>query len=266
MNGLFTSSYCSLSAFRIGLACVLFYEIVDHISVIDVYFSETGIWSSRMMQERSSPFHNFLCVHTWWNGSLLPLWMAVQIVAAVFLLIGCHTRVAAIVSWFLYNSLTLRNVWLSYIADRYFHVLLLYCAALPCGRRWSADAEEERLAAASGGAGSRKSRRRSSSGGGSGAGAEETYTSLLVALYKLQVAWIYFDAGWGKFNYQGWSLGADPLSALDTYTRHTPFAAALYRLLGPALLRLLTPTVPLAELLDDAETICDGGEARARPG
>lgn len=40
---------------------------------------------------------------------------------------------------------------------------------------------------------------------------------------KLLVFWIYLDAGGGKYldPLQGWSYHADPLPALDTYTRHT---------------------------------------------
>jgi hypothetical protein len=40
---------------------------------------------------------------------------------------------------------------------------------------------------------------------------------------KILVFWIYLDAGGGKYMdpMEGWSYHADPLPALDTYTRHT---------------------------------------------
>lgn len=40
---------------------------------------------------------------------------------------------------------------------------------------------------------------------------------------KVLVLWIYLDAGGGKYMdpLKGWSYNADPLPALDTYTRHT---------------------------------------------
>lgn len=47
----------------------------------------------------------------------------------------------------------------------------------------------------------------------------------------------------------GWSYGAKPLPALDSYTRHTVGARYMYSLLGPEGLRLLTPTVVWVELL-----------------
>ena len=45
----------------------------------------------------------------------------------------------------------------------------------------------------------------------------------------------------------GWSLNA-PISALDTYVRHTVGARIMYGLLGPSGLRLMTPTVVYAEM------------------
>ena len=48
---------------------------------------------------------------------------------------------------------------------------------------------------------------------------------------------------------KGWTYHADPLPALDTYTRHTTFARYLYGILGPEGLRLMTPTGVWVELL-----------------
>lgn len=68
---------------------------------------------------------------------------------------------------------------------------------------------------------------------------------------KLQVLWIYLDAGGGKYMdpLGGWTYNADPLPALDTYARHTTAAHYLYALLRPEGLRLMTPLVVYIELL-----------------
>lgn len=68
---------------------------------------------------------------------------------------------------------------------------------------------------------------------------------------KLLVLWIYLDAGGGKYMdpKQGWTYNADPLPALDTYTRHTVAAQYIYGILGPQGLRTLTPIVVYIELL-----------------
>lgn len=50
-----------------------------------------------------------------------------------------------------------------------------------------------------------------------------TIVSLATIAIKMQVCWIYLDAGQGKYNdpLGGWTINADPLPALDTYARHT---------------------------------------------
>jgi hypothetical protein len=69
--------------------------------------------------------------------------------------------------------------------------------------------------------------------------------------FKLFIAWLYFDAGYGKYTdpLQGWTLDARPLPALDTYVRHTVVARYVYGWLGPRGLRYMTPTVVYVELL-----------------
>ena len=59
------------------------------------------------------------------------------------------------------------------------------------------------------------------------------------------------DAGGGKYldPNQGWTYNAQPLPALDTYTRHTIGAQYIYEILGPQGLRFMTPLVVYVELL-----------------
>lgn len=237
----------SLAAFRIALACALVYELSDRVfstNTLEGFYSEEGIWPARLMQDHSTPLHVWLSPHSWYDGSLTAALLVMQFGAAFCLLLGWQARLAALLSWLLYNSLTLRNVWLSYIADRYFHILLLYAALLPCGRRFSLD---------------RALSKGSQVDGSKSSDDDDQVAGLPVAslLFKLQILWIYLDAGWGKLNdpLQGWSFGATPLSALDTYTRHTHFAIWLYRALGPQGLRLMTPTVVAAELLAPAAVL-----------
>ena len=135
LKSLTTSNLYSLGLFRIALAVALLIELSERSLVYTVYYSEQGIWPTELMQTRSSYVHNWVSIHSWCGGVFMPYLFALQIAAAVALLIGYRTHAAAALSWYLYNSLTLRNVWLSYIADRYFHVLLLYAICLPCGER-----------------------------------------------------------------------------------------------------------------------------------
>lgn len=77
----------------------------------------------------------------------------------------------------------------------------------------------------------------------------ETFVSTATIALKLLLAWLYWDAGYGKYSdpMQGWTLNA-PLPALDTYVRHTIGARYMYGLLGPNGLRYMTPTVVYAEM------------------
>ncbi len=132
--------------------------------------------------------------------------LTVQVIFAACLLIGYKTRISSILSWYLYLSLTLRNTWLNFILDRYFHYMLFYSMFLQTASSWSIDAMISNK----------------------GIDAKEkehnkTIVSLATVALKLQVCWIYLDAGQGKYNdpLGGWTLNADPLPALDTYARHT---------------------------------------------
>lgn len=61
----------------------------------------------------------------------------------------------------------------------------------------------------------------------------------------------FFVLGWGKYldPLGGWSYQADPLPALDTYTRHTVPARYLYGMLGPEGMRIMTPVVVWIEII-----------------
>jgi hypothetical protein len=137
---------------------------------------------------------------------------------------------SAIVSWYLYLSLTLRNTWLNYILDRYFHYLLFLGMFLPLDEHWSVQKSMKRK-------------------GLNDEAASWIISPATIAL-KCMILWIYFDAGIGKYldPQKGWSFHADPLPALDTYARHTLPAQYLYALLGSYGLRCLTPMVVYIEL------------------
>lgn len=177
--------------------------------------------------------YKLVCVHCY-SGSVFyqQVLLSVQVVLAFLLLIGYKAQLCAFLSWSLYFSLTLRNTWLAFILDRYFHYLLFYASMLPIGHTYvlwnpsktpSASAVDHNV----------------------------NVCNLATIAIKLQVFWIYLDAGGGKFMdpKNGWTLNPDFLPALDTYARHTVFSQYLYAILGPEGLRYMTPTVVWVELL-----------------
>ena len=191
-KGFFTNVY-SLGAFRIALAILLIFELLDRIALFEGFYSNEGIWPSKLMQNESSEFHATVCIHCWKDGSLFWPTFFFQFLIAIALLFGFKSRLAALLSWIFYNSLTLRNVWLSYITDRYFHILLLYALLMPCGRRFSIDSTIA----------FRSTRVKN-----------KPINSFIIALYKLQVLWIYFDAGYGKFSDP---LRGEPRKLIETF-------------------------------------------------
>lgn len=175
---------------------------------------------THLLLPKVDPLYRLLCVHC--NSGSIVFQRCLLIIQAIFassLLLNFHPKSCAFFSWLLYLSLTLRNTWLVFILDWYFHHLLFYCFLLP-----------------------HESASKPPSKG-------TVLTPSTVAL-KLQILWIYADAGFGKFfdPEGGWTLSAE-IPALDTFARHTLFARHLYALLTPVGLRLLTPIVVYVEIL-----------------
>ena len=69
-----------------------------------------------------------------WEQQVL---LGIQTTIAVLFTLGYRTRIMAILSWYLYTSLILRNTWLYFILDRYFYYLLFAAMFLPLDERFS---------------------------------------------------------------------------------------------------------------------------------
>lgn len=142
------------------------------------------------------------------------LLLAIQCLLALLLIMGgSQSQRSARISWFLYLSLTLRNTWLNFILDRYFHYMLFYLMFLPIHKNWSFDVFWRRVLLTG----------RARGVDPETLDATETFVTVATIALKAQVLWLYLDAGQGKYNdpLGGWTWNADPLPALDTYARHT---------------------------------------------
>lgn len=219
----------ALALYRIVLGALLMSELILRFRFLHPFYSDHGTLPMRFVWPRVDELYHVVCLHCW-SGSLIyqQLLLCIQVVCATFFTLGYKTRIVAILSWLLYLSLTLRNTWLNFILDRYFHYLLFYAMFLPLDRCWSVSTPH-------------RCNRDSTT----------IVVSVATTCLKLQVLWIYMDAGFGKYldPLQGWTFYADPLPALDTYARHTLGARYLYAILRPFGLRLLTPVVVYVEIL-----------------
>lgn len=220
----------------------------------------------RLLLPKIDDLYKTLCLHCHfgklWEQQIL---LGLQTLAAVLFTIGYKTRIMAAISWYMYTSLILRNTWLYFILDRYFYYLLFYSMFLPLDEKWSVEknmmgkaskshplvinpATVSHLGCAYD---TRRYRSRLNSNIFCRYNDDTASVHVLQIGLKLLVFWIYLDAGGGKYldPQHGWSYYADPLPALDTYTRHTIGAQYMYGLLGPQGLRVMTPLVVYVELL-----------------
>jgi hypothetical protein len=218
----------ALSLFRISLGILLTCELILRFRFLHVFYTDEGTMPLRLLLPRIDNLYRAVCLHCHlgelWQQQIL---LGFQVLVAVLFTLGYRARIMAILSWYLYTSLILRNTWLYFILDRYFYYLLFYSMFLPLDGRWSWSTKDDHNKASG------------------------VFVNPATVALKLLVFWIYIDAGVGKYldPKQGWSLNADPLPALDTYARHTIVAQYVYAMLGPEGLRLLTPTVVWIEIL-----------------
>lgn len=193
----FGCTYESLALFRVALGVLLTLELVLRFRFLRPFYSDEGTLPLHLLMNKVDDIYECVCLHCHlgelWQQQII---LAAQVGLGVMFTLGIQTKLASIASWYLYFSLTLRNTWMNYILDRYFHHLLFLSMFLPLDGRWSL------------------SKKTSPSG---------LVVSPGTIAFKALVVWIYIDAGGGKLMdpLRGWSYWADPLPALDTYARHT---------------------------------------------
>jgi len=172
----------SLAAFRACLGILLAAELCLRFRFLEPFYSDQGTLPLRLLMDKVDDLYGRVCLLHCHFGAVRQqqILLSVQVVAAILFAIGKPARtanLAAAVSWYLYLSLTLRNTWMNYILDRYFHYLLFLSMFLPFNYVGSVD-----------------NKARTSKG------AVVTYvvTPATVA-FKVLVIWIYVDAGYGKW-------------------------------------------------------------------
>ena len=132
--------------FRTILGMVVLVELFERVAALPWFYTDSGAFPAWavMPTPDAAPYVHMVCIHSW-SGSLA--WQyalaAVQAMTATALCAGMQPRAAAAVCWVLQLSSMLRNPQLSFIFDRYLHVLLLLAACMP------ADCSGHRASAAS---------------------------------------------------------------------------------------------------------------------
>ncbi len=129
----------SLAALRMGLAAVLIYDLLARLRDLEAFYSDTGVLPRVGLLAWNEDAFNF-SIHfssgIWWVQGLL---FALSLVAAISLLVGRHTRVAAFVCWLMVASLHVRNPLVLHGGDLLLRMLLFWGMFVPWGRAASWD-------------------------------------------------------------------------------------------------------------------------------
>jgi len=72
-------------------------------------------------------------------------WFVLWMIALLFLLVGCYSRIACIIAWVLAVSFNIRGLWTLNGGDDVAVHLLFYLMLSPCGAAWSIDSLRRRL-------------------------------------------------------------------------------------------------------------------------
>ena len=129
----------TLALFRAVLATVLLVDLLRHFGDLNGLYTDFGVMPRAWLVQFDSPWRLSLYLL---NGSALVTGglLAVQCAAAAALLLGWRTRLATLVSFFMWGWLCNRNPMVLIGGDLLMACLLFWACFLPLAARWSLDA------------------------------------------------------------------------------------------------------------------------------
>ncbi len=229
----------SLAAFRIGLACLIFGDLIARSRNFHFFYTEDGVVPQSMAESMTADNAFSVFFYTTDTTAIAGLFVLQAIVAGL-LLVGYRTRLSTILAFVLVVSLDHHNPLVLSYADTLFRLLLFWAIFLPLGDRWSIDAAHARRSP------------------------RTAVASLASAAILIQIVYMYFVNGYHKRESDLWTSGeATPLiMGLDNttflfgeFTRNFPTLLQYgglgwyYMLLFSPLLILLRGKARLALLL-----------------
>lgn len=133
----------SLAAFRIALGLVLVVDIARRARDASAFYTDAGVLPRELLGT-VAPGYEAVSLHALSGGLWLQgLLFALAALAALALLVGYRTRLAAVVSLMLLVSIQLRNPLVLNSGDVLLRRLLFWSLFLPLGSRWAVDAPGE---------------------------------------------------------------------------------------------------------------------------
>ncbi len=145
LSSFYKADLRALGLLRIGTALLVMADLLIRGQDLGALYTDEGIWPTSLI-------HNFGWQQGFWSlhsisGSYqweLLIWI-IHFAAAVFLLLGYHTRIAAPLTWLVMISLHNRNLFVLQSGDDLLRLVLLWGCFLPWGQRYSLDAKKNRL-------------------------------------------------------------------------------------------------------------------------
>lgn len=139
LHAIFGIDLRTLALFRATLASVLLFDLLRHYCDLSSLYSDGGVMPRNWLVQSDTPWHLSIYLI---NGTPLitGLLLAVQALAALALLLGWRTRLAAVLSFLMWGWLCNRNPLVLIGGDLLMACLLFWACLLPVGARWSADA------------------------------------------------------------------------------------------------------------------------------
>jgi uncharacterized membrane protein YphA (DoxX/SURF4 family) len=129
----------SIALMRIGIGLTLLVDLITRMGDLKAHYTDQGLLPLSALFELSWN-KSYLSLHTM-SGlfEIQLLLFLIQIIFAVFLVLGYRTRFAAILSWMLLVSLHHRNPIILQGGDELLRMILFFGIFLPWGRAFSVD-------------------------------------------------------------------------------------------------------------------------------
>lgn len=196
----------SLALFRVALALCALADLAIRSSDLVAHYTDAGIAPRADLLEEFAFLHDrAFCLHLIGGSAASQLVLfALAAFAGVAFLVGWQTRTAAVALWALTSSLQLRNLYVGAGYDALLRMLLLWSCFLPLGARASVDAAREGRGDAS-----------------------RPYVSVGSVALLVQLALVFFLAGYGKWLQPAWRGGSALARILADDMRVTALGAAL---------------------------------------
>lgn len=139
ISTVFSLDLRSLALFRLLLATILIYDLLDRMKDLTAHYTDFGILPRDLaISSLNMPLELSIHFFSGHHIGITALFL-VHILTAISLWIGFHTRLATIACWFLTVSLQNRNLILLHSGDSLLRLLLLWSIFLPLGAKYSLD-------------------------------------------------------------------------------------------------------------------------------